>query len=459
MKTSFGLENEVRKTIRKFEMLRDGDHVLVGASGGADSMALLYALVRLAPRLHLTVTAAHLNHGVRGADADADQAFVARACRELGIECLSGRANLRAGGDFEQRARRARYEFLRRAAQEAAVTRIAVGHTLNDQAETVLLRLFRGSGADGLAAIHPVVDGIIVRPLLYCSRDQVIHYLTALGIPWREDASNADLRVRRNRIRHELLPQLAENFNPDIIATLAREADLSREIAEYLNAAALPEYKWAQRSSPGGEANLQIHEMLKTGPVIQKYLVRNAIRNARGSIAGVTTRHVDAVLRLLSDNASGRRVALPGGMVAIREFGTLRFCPAACVGSGTGYCYPLYIPGTCAVPEAGLSITATIVEEPVKQGDPGQMVILDAGAVSGSLTVRSRLPGDRYGGSSHQKVKSMLIDAKVPTTDRDRLPMVALGNAVIWVPGFRPAKFFAVSPNSSRCIVLELRRD
>jgi tRNA(Ile)-lysidine synthase len=452
------LEEEVRKTIQKFEMLRAGEHVLVGVSGGADSMALLHVLTRIAPDMGLTLTAAHLNHGVRGAESDADQEFVAETCRRLGVRLVAERARFGStGANFEERARRARYDFLRRTAIEAPAHKIAVGHTMNDQAETVLLRLFRGSGADGLSAIHPVVDGTLVRPLLYCTRDQVITYLRSAGATWREDASNQDISYRRNRIRHELIPLLARHYNSGIVRTLAREADLSRETAGFLNRSARIEYTRLLRRSRPGEVTLDVPELRITDPALRKWVIRQALRDASGSIAGIAAGHIESVLRLLKKDAGGRTIQLPGGRTVSQEFETLRICSAP-PRDTSPFSYALPVPGECKIQEAALSISATVLDGCCKLGDPKRQAVLDAESVPGRLTVRSRQPGDRYGGPTHRKVKKMLIDAHIPRADRDLLPMVVFGDSVVWVPGFRPAKSFAVQPNSSRCIVLEARK-
>jgi tRNA(Ile)-lysidine synthase len=304
----------VHATVLKFGMLRRGDHVLVAVSGGADSVALLHVLRRLERRWELRLSAAHLNHGLRGAESDEDEAFVLRLGKELGVPVVSERWERPPAGNLEQAARRARYAFLRRAAASAGATRIAVGHTRDDQAETVLLRILRGSGSLGLVGIHPVVDDLIVRPLIEISRAEIERYLTASGVPWRSDSSNSDLRYRRNRIRHELLPLLRDGYNPRIDEVLAREAAVARDTAGYLEEAARVAYEEMRRDAVGGVA-LDVPSLLRLHPALRREAVRLALRECRGSLRGIDAAHVEAALLLANDAAWLRHAATQGGLL------------------------------------------------------------------------------------------------------------------------------------------------
>lgn len=451
------LERKVSGTIRKYGMFSNGDHVLVAVSGGADSTALLHSLIRLAPSFRLRLTVAHLNHGIRGAEADADQEFVRRVCRELALPFVTETAQLGAATrNMEQLARNARYSFLRRTAASVGAQKVAVGHTMNDQAETVLLRVLRGSGADGLAAIHPVVDNLIIRPLLECTRLEVTRYLETLGVGYCEDSTNRNMEFQRNRARYELAPYLEARFNPRLVETLAREAELSREIADYLDGDSRRAYESLRRPIPEG-ISMPVERLLGLHPAIRKLVVRHGIRDCQGSLAGITGRQVQDVERLCRGNRSGRRILLPNHAVALREFGNLLILKRR-AGAAVRFCCKLTVPGACTIPEIGMRIVASFQEppgSPPARQDAARQALLDPVAVPKVLTIRSRLPGDRYGGTGHRKVKKMLIDAKIPSQTRDRLPVVVAGDAVVWIPGFKPAKSFAVHPSSCRCILLQ----
>jgi len=453
------LETLVLRTIRKHGMVRPGDHVLVGASGGADSTALLFCLHRLAPRLGISLSVAHLNHGLRGAESDADEAFVRKLSKTLGLPFCSealAKNELRSPtrGNLEEAARNARYDFLKRAARLAGASRIAVGHSRNDQAETVLLRLFRGSGIEGLAAIHPVVEGAVIRPLLECGRPDILGYLESRRIEFREDSSNRDLRFRRNRLRQEWIPYLEKNFNPRLVQTLAREAERARETSELLERLASQEYRNLRIERENGIL-LPAKDVNELPAAIRNTLLRQALREVRGSLRGIASCHVEQMQRLCRPGQSGRKILLPGGTVVAREFQNLvlekgRACPEA------SFRYPLPVPGRCVIPEAGIEIVASL-GDPAGPSQRSSRVFLNADLLPSSLMVRSRLPGDRYGGRGHRKVKKLLIDSKVGLEARTRMAVVAAGEDVVWIPGFEPAKPFRIEAGAGRCIVLEVK--
>jgi tRNA(Ile)-lysidine synthase len=451
------LDNQALKTIRRFGMVKPGERVLVAVSGGADSVALLLCLQRLAARLKITVTAAHLNHRLRGAESDADEEFVRKLCARHGIDLIAESARVKEKAaasrqNLEEAAREARYDFLRRAARQVGADRIAVGHTLNDQAETVLMRLFRGSGAAGISAIYPVVDGVIVRPLLETGRAEILRYLKSLRIRHREDSSNRDLELRRNRLRNKWIPQLAREFNPRLIETLSREADLARETTDFLEQISRAEYKRLRAPVRGG-ISLPAKEIAEMHPLMKKLVWRHALLEVRGSLRGITTHHIEAVLGLCRTGQSGKVAELPGGTTVVRRFknvAVLQHRPEA----GSSFEYRLRLPGRCAVPEAGLEIIAS-------EGENGDATLfsacLDRDLLPRTLVVRSRRPGDRYGGAGHRKIKKMLIDARIDLQARSTLPVVAVKDAVVWIPGFKPARRYTARSDSSRCILLQAR--
>jgi tRNA(Ile)-lysidine synthase len=291
---------------------------VVGLSGGADSVALTDALAALRRRRGLRVVAAHLDHGLRPGAAE-DSAFCAGLCRSLDVPLRSGRADVRGRaarekGGIEQAARRERFAFLRRVAAEEGAAAIAVAHTRDDQAETLLLRLLRGAGATGLAGMRSR-SGDVVRPLLAVSRREVLGYLRERGLAWREDPSNLDTAHRRNRVRHELLPYLEARFNPRVRAALARTAALLADEAAHVRAEAEALLDGIAREEDGAV-------VLRRAPLAgaPKALARAALRQAlarAGGLGQVGADHVERLLRLACGKApSGRRLPLPGGREA-----------------------------------------------------------------------------------------------------------------------------------------------
>ena len=479
------LENQALKTIRRFGMLGPGERVIVAVSGGADSVALLLCLHRLAARLRISVTAAHLNHRLRGAESNGDEKFVRGLCAGRGIDLVVESVNVKAMAaaskqNLEETAREVRYDFLRRAAGSVGAGRIAVGHTLNDQAETFLMRLFRGSGTTGLSGIHPVVDGIIVRPLCETGRVEILRYLKSLKVRHREDSSNRDLELIRNRLRKKWIPLLAREFNPRLVETLSREAELARETSDFLERVSRAEYERLRAPVRGG-FSLPALGINNLHPLMSKLVLRHALREVCGSLRGFTMRHVESVLRLCETGQSGKAAQLPEGVTAVRRFKNvvvLRDRPEA----GPEYQYRLRLPGRCRIPEAEMEIVAkngdaeggTWLHCPPEkssshremrslssEGQHNQVPFspsfawLDRDMLPKTLVVRSRRPGDRYGGAGHRKVKKMLIDARIDLHARSTLPVVAAGYAVVWIPGFKPARQYAARRGTAHPLVLE----
>jgi tRNA(Ile)-lysidine synthase len=316
----------VDRALRDAALPASGETIVVGLSGGADSVALTDALATLRRRRGFRLVAAHLDHGLRP-DSPDDAAFCQVLCDALDVPFRAGTAPVRARasrekGGLEQAARRERYSFLRRVRDDEAAVAIAVAHTQDDQAETLLLRLLRGAGASGLAGMRPL-RGDLLRPLLGLSRASVLEHLRARGLAWREDPSNAEATHLRNRVRHELLPYLEQRFNPRIRETLARTASLLADEASHMGVEA--QELLEKIASREGDALLLDRLLLAASP---QAVARSAIRLAlqeTGGLAGVDRAHVERVLQLCRSAApSGRRLALPGGREARFTHRTLR---------------------------------------------------------------------------------------------------------------------------------------
>jgi tRNA(Ile)-lysidine synthase len=321
------LEMEIRETLTRRKMLDEAPGVVLGVSGGPDSMAMLHALVRLradAPMRDNRLIVAHFDHGLRGAESTEDAAFVRAAADRLDLECVVGREAVadRANDtrrNLEAVARELRYVFLTRIADERRVARVATGHTASDQAETVLMRLSRGTGVDGIAGIayeRPLAPGVIlIRPLLDVSREEVLAYCADREIPFRVDTTNADVALRRAFVRHEILPRL-EQAAPGSISNLARAATLADDDRTYF--AEIVEramHSWGIEDS--GPVALPVVEVSVLPPAVRRRVLRDAVRRARGDLKRLTSAHI-AILERLLDRPHGA-ADLPYGVRARRE--------------------------------------------------------------------------------------------------------------------------------------------
>ncbi len=405
--------------------------LVVALSGGADSVALLDALVALRERRGLRLVAAHLDHGLRP-DSGEDAAFCRQLCARLEVPLRVGSADVRArarqdGGGIEEAARRERYAFLRRIRKEEEADAIVTAHNRDDQAETLLLRLLRGSGRAGLAAMRPRSRGI-VRPLLQVSRAEVLRHLEERSLSWREDATNADRTLVRNRVRHELLPYLESRFNPRAKEVLARTAGILADEARLLERKARSLLVRAGRRD--GDALLLSRNRLASAPRAVARLALRAAFAETGGLRGVRARHVERLLDLLrSRPASGRALALPGGRVATVRFDELWVGPRT--EPKAPFAYPLRVPGRVQLP-GGLAVEAEPASETPGAGERLRVAVPS----DAFLELRTRRPGDRVWRRGREvSLKRFLMERRIPAEERGALPLLAAGPRVLWFPG------------------------
>jgi len=460
-------------TIGRHALLRDGRRVLVALSGGADSVALLFLLRELETAGVLEVAGvAHLNHQLRGADSDADAAFCAALASGLKLPAIIESADVAAIARTEKRsmedaARSVRYAFLERAAAMVPADAIAVAHTLDDQAETFLLRILRGAGTRGLASIHPKA-GRVIRPLIEIERADLRAWLEALGEPFREDASNADVAFARNRVRHELIPLLQSRFSPGVTRVLAREAELARQDEEFLAAEAI---KLASRIVLTDVAGVRLDaEKLWRAPRALGSRVAHAVLQRLAGTKSIHFEHVERLLVLAepSHASGGRAISLPGvDAVRVGAEIVLR-ARLAERGGGTSFAVSLSIPGEVALEAQGVVVGAERLPGPTgppgrprKWSARGDEVGVAASAVQLPLAIRSRRPGDRFrplGAPGKRKLQDFLVDRKVARNERDTVPLVVDGrDRIVWVVGQTVAEDFRVTDPSQGVILLKVR--
>jgi len=447
-------------------MWTPGTGVLAAVSGGADSTCLLDLFLRLREESPFDLAVAHLNHSLRGAESDRDEEFVRSLAGRLGLPFHVRRlspGSLEGSKDgLEAAARRARYAFLRETAREAGAKRVALGHTRDDQAETFLLRLVRGSGTRGLAGIYPVVEGLFIRPLLGVGRSDVETYLKERSLPCLLDSSNADPGRTRNRIRSLLLPLLRKEFNPEIVPALARATEILREEEAYLDEVTRHLARRLLRREASGIA-LSIPAVRVLYPALRRRLLRLALEEARGGrgpAAPAGFEAVEALEELAREGRHGVATSLGGGLEARVLYSDLSLLDTLSDLPLEGE-VPLPVPGEAALPGLGLRLKAREVEassigDP-RTGSAADRALLDADALPGPLLVRSRRSGDTFrplGSAGEAKLKSYLIDRKVPRPARERVPLVVSGSRIAWVVGFQIDDRYKVTPGTRRILVL-----
>ncbi|MBI2217239.1 MAG: tRNA lysidine(34) synthetase TilS [Candidatus Rokubacteria bacterium] len=436
-------------TIRRHRMLAGGETVLVAVSGGADSVALLHVLVALAPSLRLTLHVGHVDHQLRPGSSD-DAAFVGDIATKLGVGVDVVLVDVPRSGSPEEAARRARYGALDAIATRIGATRLAVGHTAEDQAETVVIRLLQGAGPRGLAGIPPV-RGRIIRPLIGTRRQEVLDRLRRDGIAWREDPSNEDRRFLRNRVRHDLMPQLA-HVNPAIVEALGRTARLMRETIEAAERVALAELEAA--SAESGAIVLSLDRLRALPHTVAAEVLRQAAARL-GSAAPLRAwahRGLDRVLAA-PPPPGGVRV---GGVRVDVSGGRVRVARAARRGVRRRL---LAVPGVTEIPEVGLAMHARVIDaDGYTVPRTARAVAFDADGLRGPLVVRARARGDRFTpfAGRQRKLKDVLIDAKVPRWDRDAIPLVEVDGGIAWIAGVRRGDAAPVTGATRRVLELGL---
>ena len=454
------IETLVKQTLDRHGMLSAGRHVGVAVSGGADSLCLLLILRKLA-----NVSIVHINHLLRGEESEADEAFVRALAQRFDVPIHVKRVDVRSlGGNLEEQARYVRYHFYRRLIDSQLVDCVATGHTLSDQAETVLFRLLRGAHLAGLAAIHPIASGPIIRPLLEVSREEVEQYLKAAGEPWREDSSNRDLAFDRNRIRHTLLPALKLDWNPEIERSFGHLAALAFEEERFWNG-------WMavhvdQHLEFRGNIALASASKLTEQPIaVARRLVRRAIEHVRGDLHSIDFAHGEAILDLARRDEGAGRLQVPRVDV-YRSFDWIRFAPLP-VGdqlAARNQEATCQVPGRTRLLPAGVLIDLEVIDN-TSDSVPASGVIESARvreyqldwdrvlAIGQELRLRTWKPGDQYAPSgSARKVKMMFQESRIPLWERGTWPIITVASCIIWSREFGPAVDVATHRDTRRVL-------
>lgn len=448
--------DRITRTIRRHGMLVPGQRIGVAVSGGADSVCLLELLRELASGWNLSLTVLHVDHNLRGQESAADAEFVRGLAERFDLPFVMMRADMsERPGNLEQEARRARLSFFKQLLADGRLDRVATGHTRSDQAETVLFRFLRGSGSAGLSGIRPIAGGII-RPLLEIDGEEVREYLHSSGVVWREDSSNTSLRFARNRIRHQLLPQLAREWNPAISTVLSHAAEWAQG----------EEAWWKAEIDRLAAAHFVVSEsaivvsaqVLADLPVaVSRRLIRRALQTVKGGLEGVHFGHVESVLSLVNNCAGGSLYL--SDLMAQRSFDWVRF---ALFKKPQPWQVNPAIPGTTTVPGTRLSLVLEIIDnaetsKAIACVYNNVMGCLDWTQVSGSFTLRNWRPGDRYqpvGSPSEQKLRHLFQEFRVPLWERAQWPVLESAGRIVWSRRFGTAAWCTATANSSALLTV-----
>ncbi len=449
-------------------MIPCGDLVLAAVSGGPDSVCLLHLLNDLKEAGGFTLSVAHFNHRTRGGESDADANFVQTLAGRLGLPIHIGSADVRRERadlktSFQEAARILRSRFLESTRQRIGAHRLALGHTADDQAETLLMHLLRGSGLKGLGGM-PEVRGAIVRPLIDCSREEILEYLRSRGLDWRTDSSNLAPDYLRNRIRLQLIPEM-QRYNPKLRARLTETARILREDESFLTEHTETLFAQIARPLAGGQGvAFERGRFAKQHAAMQKRLLRRAVAGIAGSLRKIGAVHIEEALQLFAEAETAKRIHLPGGLTVFVDAQTITVeknpAGAGRILTVTEPLEPvtLNIPGTTAWKEAGMEFQTRIApagERIAAQTLPG-LACFDFETTGSSVLARTFQPGDRFvplGMQGRKKVKSFFIDEKIPREFRRAIPILTTGTGdIIWIYGQRISERHRVTDRTRRVL-------
>jgi len=475
MKQISYVENKVFSYIEDNQMLSPGDRVTAGVSGGADSVCLLFVLLKWAEKHPLQISVVHVNHQIRR-EAGEDEAFVRRLCLEQGIPFYSETVDVKemAGRNKiseEEAGRMVRYAAFERIRKETGAGKIAVAHNMNDQAETMLFHLFRGSGLNGLGGIRPV-RGIIIRPLLCLGRNEIEAYLQVRGISYCVDDTNFGDDYARNRIRHHILPYAEQEIAPGCIKNMSQTALMLKETEEYL-ALETEKARLGCVTETGTAIRVEAGDFLKLPAVIQKRLLYTMLKKFAMTEKNITYVHIENVLTLFT-GATGRIIMLPYDIRCRRQYREVIFDKSNECGTDKVKFEPITI-----IKEALLQNEISCHLE--NYGEISLQVFncqkslhnipfrrctkwFDYDKINQSMQLRTRMGGDYFyfrsspdGLMRHKKVKEYMITEKIPVTDRDQMILLTEGNHVIWVLGYRISEYYKISENTKRILQVQLK--
>ena len=454
------LYERVTETIKKHSMLNGGEKVLLGLSGGPDSVCLLSILNRIKKDFDLIIHAVYVDHNLRPEEIPAEIAFCSKICEKMQVDFRVKSVDVKSrakekGMNKQEAARELRYLAFSEAGEETKADRIALAHNADDQAETVLMRLVRGAGPSGLSGIPPKRAGII-RPLIEIERREIEDFLERHEIHYMVDSSNFRTEYIRNRIRLLLMPEL-KKLNPGLVRSVTKTASILQEEERYLELIVTKTLMKLISRKSERRIELFLSPLESMDIVILRRVLRRAIDGTEG-IRGAGFIHVEDIMRLIKKGDSGDRLYLPKGIRVIKDYSLLVITSEEPGRIGS---YELQVPGEVAIVGAGLVIKASFEDSAADPGDGKSSVLLDAEKVNLPLKIRPRMPGDFFsplGFGKRRKLQDLFVDLKVPRDERDSIPVVVSGSDIVWVGGYRADDRFRISADTKKFLRLVILR-
>lgn len=456
---------KVLSTINKHELIQKGDKIVVGLSGGPDSVCLLHILSRLKEELDLEIYAAHLNHQIRGIEAQKDAFYISKLCEEMGITFFIKSINVpeyceKNGVSIEEGARKLRYEMFYEIKNNTRANKIAIGHNLNDQAETILMRMMRGTGLQGLKGIEYIRDGVIIRPILDIERNDIEEYCKQNKLNPRIDKTNLESIYTRNKIRLELIPYMKDNFNSNIIESIVRMGNSLRSDNDYIESEALIKFNEVSKiNSDSVELNLKPYVNLHNSMKVR--ILRNAIKHILGDTNFIDQRHIDDIIELEDESKIDKVINLPRGIYVYRKKNSIILTNKEIVIEEIEFCYNIPSNGFIKVKEIGTVIETQVVsiDKYKRSKSDKSCKWFDFNKIKGGIVVRNRRSGDKIklsGGS--KKIKDLFIDIKIPKEDRCKVPVIADDQGILSVGNFRNSENYKIDEETKEVLKVSFKK-
>ncbi len=461
------MRQKIINIINEHNLIEEHDKIVVGVSGGPDSMALLYILKDIKEELDFSIYIAHVNHGIRKEEADADEAYVKKICQKLSLPFYSTKVNMDKYAienklTSEEAGRAIRYDFFNKILYDVGGGKIAVAHNKNDQAETLLMRFFRGTGLEGLRGME-YKNMNIVRPLLDSSREEIEDFCKENNIEARIDRTNLEPIYGRNRTRLEVIPYIIKNYNKGIVDTLKRTARLAQMDSEFILGFVESRFNNLVVEESLASIVLCIDKLNTEHYSIKSRIIRRSIERINGNIKGIEEKHINNIISLIEENATGKSINITNNIVVKTSYGNL-IIEKEKKSDINSFSYHFNIGDTVTIYELGSTITSNIV--PITDVDIKKtnrfIKFFDYDRIKGGLYIRNRKDGDRFtplGMDGSKKLKDFFIDKKIPRDKRDLIPIIEDSEEIIWVIGYRISESYKVNSNTSRVLVLEYKEN
>lgn len=458
----------VKETIEREKLLEQNDKVLVAFSGGPDSLCLLDILLRLAPSYNLTIYAAHLNHMIRGYDAQMDAMFCYDFCEKNGVKFFLKVIDVpklakQTGMSMENCARQQRYSLFYDIKNELGINKIAVAHNLDDQAETVLLKLFRGSGLQGLSGMDYIRDGVIIRPLLDVYKQEIVDYCKKNFLTPRLDYTNKQAEYTRNKVRLNLIPEIEKNFTSNIKQILSRTANNIRQDYEFIDEQAQKKYEDIRTQKKQDLVSLNINLLSNENPAIRNRVIRCAINDVLGNLTDISSVHISDISDLI-EKKSGKMLNLPQNLKVYTFSERLIFTTREINNEQITYRYKIEPEGYTFIDEIKMGVRTSIMDKKDSLNLPTSQFakVFDYDKIKGDIILRNREAGDKYkpiGLKGTKKVKDILIEKKVLPQDKYKYPVLCDENGIMWLYDYRIDENYKIDENTKKVIRIQFKKD